>query len=72
MESIEFISKYERYLEEIQLVVKPELLPLIDELREVDPHDLVSPDTFFFNEIHARGYIWSLFIQKTNRISNSL
>lgn len=31
LESIEFISRYESYLDEISEVVKPELLPIIEE-----------------------------------------
>ena len=44
MESIEFINRYESYLDEISEVVKPELLPIIEELRKIDLHDLVRPD----------------------------
>ena len=43
MEAIEFVSNYESYLEEIREVIRPELFPLIDELKEIDPHDLVQP-----------------------------
>lgn len=45
MESIELINRYESNLDEISEVIKPELLPIIDELRQIDPHDLVRPDT---------------------------
>lgn len=47
MESIKFITQYGSYLDEINEVVKPELIPIIDKLRHIDPHDLVRPDTFF-------------------------
>ncbi len=64
MEAIEFINKYELYLEEIRAVIKPELLPIIDKLKNIDPHDLVTPETYLIDGSHARGYIWRLFLQK--------
>lgn len=42
MESIEFINKYESYIDDISLVIKPELQPILDELRHIDTHNLVS------------------------------
>ena len=36
MESIEFINRYELYLDEISEVVKPELLAIIDELNRIE------------------------------------
>ncbi|WP_372947812.1 hypothetical protein [Mariniphaga sp.] len=64
MDSIIFIRKYETYLDEIQQVVKPEYQPLIDELKETDPHDLVTPDTWFSDETSTRGLVWKLFLLK--------
>ena len=64
MEAIEFINKYDIFLDEIRSVVKPELLPIIDELKEIDPHDLVRPDSWFQSEIDARGYVWGQFIKR--------
>ena len=69
MESIAFINRYELYLDEISEVIKPELLPIIDELRKIDPHDLVRPDTFFESENSARGYIWSMLIKRARKNS---
>jgi len=45
MEAIQFVHKYEYYLDDIQLIVKPELHPVLDEIRDTDPHDLVTPET---------------------------
>ena len=67
METIEFISIYDKYLEEIREVIKPDLIPIIIELFEIDPHDLVTPDTYFMAESHARGFVWSLFLQKVKK-----
>jgi hypothetical protein len=33
MEAIEFVIKYESYLDEIQQVIKPELQPVLENLR---------------------------------------
>ena len=51
-------------------VVKVEFLPLIEELRAIDPHDLVRPSTWFQSEGDARGFVWSLFIKKALYNSN--
>jgi hypothetical protein len=64
MEAIRFTQKYDQYLEEIRSVIKPELLPILDELKEIDPHDLVRPESWFQDEDSARGYVWSLFLSK--------
>ena len=47
----------------------PDLVALIDELKEIDPHDSVKPDTFFMTENDMRGYAWSLFLQKVKKYS---
>lgn len=64
MEAIVFVKNYLNYLDEICQVIKPELLPILDELRELDPHDLVRPDSYFDSENSARGFVWSMFIKK--------
>lgn len=61
MDSIIFIRKYETYLNKIQQVVKSEYQSAIDELKKIDPHDLVTPDTWFSDETSARGFVWTLF-----------
>ena len=64
MEAIEFVTKYDQYLTEIEQVVKPEYLQVIEKLRAVDPHDLVRPDAWFQGAANARGYVWSLFLKE--------
>ncbi len=71
MEAIEFITKYESYLEEIRAVIKPELLPIIDQLKNIDPHDLVTPETYLVDGSHARGYVWRLFLQRAKEYSST-
>jgi len=64
MYGIEFVLNYPRYIREIRDVVKPELFPLVDELEQVDPHDLITPETWFPNESAARGFVWTMFIKR--------
>lgn len=70
MDAIAFVKNYLNYLDEISQVIKPELLPILEELRQIDPHDLVRPDTFFDSENSACGFVWSMFVRKVN--NNSL
>lgn len=71
MESIEFINKYESFLDEISEVVRPELIPIIDELKEIDPHDLVRPDTFFMSESQGKGFVWNMFIKRARKLAQT-
>ena len=64
MDSIIFIRNYEIYLDEISQVIKPEYQSVIDELQQIDPHDLVTPDIYFDSENSARGLVWKLFLLK--------
>jgi len=66
MEAIEFVLNYEKYLNEIEQVVKPEYAPVIERLKEIDPHDLVRPESWFHTETNARGYVWTLFLKEKN------
>jgi hypothetical protein len=68
-EGIEFIAKYDSYLDEIGTVIKPELLPIIDHLKGIDPHDLVTPETYLIDGSHARGSVWRLFLQRVKEAS---
>jgi hypothetical protein len=71
MEAIVFVKNYLNYLDEISLVIKPELQPILDELRQIDPHDLVRPDTYFDSENSARGFAWSMFVKRAKKYSKS-
>ncbi len=64
MDALEFIGKYGNYIDEIALVVKPEYQAVIDKMREIDPHDLITPESWFVSERSARGYVWSMFIRR--------
>jgi len=67
MEAIEFVANYEKYLKEIEQVVKPEYLPALERLRANDPHDLVRPEAWFQIESAARGYVWTLFLRESRK-----
>ena len=68
MDAIEIVAKFDTYLSEIEGVVKPEFYQVIKDLREKDPHDLVSPETWFHNETNARGFVWTLFLRETRKM----
>lgn len=67
MDAIEFIDKYSTYLDEISLVIKPEFQFIIDELNLIEPHDLVTPESFFINDYHAKGFVWNMFIRRVKQ-----
>jgi hypothetical protein len=67
MDAFEFISNYNKYVEEIENVIKPELLPTLEKLKEKDPHDLITPESWFINENQARGFVWVLFLNNVRK-----
>jgi len=66
-EAIEFVTNYETYVKEIEAVVRPEFKPIIQQMLEIDPHDLITPESYFEHENHARGFVWTIFIKKIKR-----
>ena len=70
MDALEFFRNYPFYISEIEQVVKPELLPVIEELKNTDPHDIISPDCWFVSETQARGYVLNLFLNKCKEGNN--
>ena len=67
MDSIEFVKNYPLLVEEIEKVIKPELLTVVQEMKETNPHSLITPDTWFVSPNQARGFVWKLFLDKCNR-----
>jgi hypothetical protein len=67
MEAIVFVRIYLSYLDEIGQVIKPELQPILNELRELDPHDLVRSDSWFQSESEAKGFVWSMFVKRVKK-----
>ena len=64
MDSIQFIERYPTLVKQIQEVIRPELFPIIADLLEMEPLDLVTPETWFPNENSAYGFVWRLFMDK--------
>ena len=64
MESNKFINNYDYFLNEISLVVKPELLPILDEIKELNTNDLIHTDSMIQNESDSRVFVWRIFIRK--------
>ena len=67
MDALDFVATYHEYLKEISQVIRPEYKSVLEELDNIDPHDLVRPDTFFLNESAMRGLVWSLFVKKIRK-----
>ena len=67
MDAIHFVQNYQFYLDEIKSVIRPELFPIIEELKSIDAHDLVKPESWFPDENSARGYVWGLFLNRVYR-----
>lgn len=64
MDAIQFINSYFTYLEEIEMVIRPEYQSILYKMKEIDPYDLVVPDSWFVSERSARGYVWSMFLRR--------
>lgn len=67
MKAIEFVMKYETYVKEIEAVVRLEFKPIIQKMLEIDPHDLITPESYFEHENHARGLVWTIFKNKAKK-----
>lgn len=67
MDSFDFVANYHDYLREISEVVRPEFQPILNELDDIDPHNLIKPDVYFASENAMRGKVWGLFLSKINR-----
>ena len=67
MEAIEFVNNYQTYVKEIEAVVRPEFKPIIQKMLEIDPHDLITPESYFEHENHARGLVWRIFLKKAKK-----
>jgi len=71
VESKRFMNNYEYFLDEIrQVVVEPELFPILEELRQTDLNELFCSDPEFLGSGDMRGFVWSLFVEKALYNSN--
>jgi hypothetical protein len=69
MDAIAFIARYPEYLETIRKVTKEEYYPALEKLEEIDPHDLIKPDSWFADETSALGYVYWLFLKEVKSMS---
>ena len=53
MDAYEFVYSYDKFIGEIELVIKTELLTVFKKLKDTDPTDLVTPETWFVNTNQA-------------------
>ena len=67
MDAFDFVLNFQKYVEEISLVIKDEYKPIIDSFKTIDPHDLVQPTTWFPYESAAKGYIWGLLVKEIKK-----
>jgi hypothetical protein len=67
VEAIEFVMNYESYVKEIEAVVRLEFKPIIQKMLEIDPHDLITPESYFEHENHAEGFVWKIFMRKAKK-----
>lgn len=68
MDAIEFIIKFPDFVLEIESVIKPEYYPVIEELKNTDPHDLIKPEEWFIDSKYARGFVWSMFLKNCKKV----
>lgn len=67
MNAITFIGHYDRYIAELEAITKEECKKAIRKLKRMDPHDLISPDTWFPSEYSARGFVYSLLLNEVKK-----
>jgi hypothetical protein len=63
MNSNQFVVNYVSFLDEVEKVVKPDLVWFIKNLKKINPHHLV-PDTPLQTEPFAKGTGWEMFGNK--------
>jgi hypothetical protein len=68
METMVFIRNYEDYLNILEKIVKPEYQGVIEEMREIDPHELITPDTYFNSGQESFGLVVGLLVNKINKL----
>lgn len=70
MNAITFIGLYDKYVAELEALTKIECQNAIQAMRQTDPHDLISPDTWFQSEYCARGFVYTLFMNECRKTNN--
>jgi hypothetical protein len=67
MDPNEFTDRYEQYIYRISSIIRLDLLPIIEHLKEIFPLDLVTPSAWFQSENDALGYVWGMFIKRVKK-----
>ena len=67
MEAIDFITNYTSYIETIKQVSKDEYLPILEKMAKWNPHDLVTPKTWFPDDNSALGFVYRLFLKEVKK-----
>lgn len=68
MNAITFRGLYYKYIAELETLSKEECKGAIEALMQRDPHDLISPDTWFPSEYSARGFVYTLFLIECKKL----
>jgi hypothetical protein len=71
MTSIQFVMSYIEILEELDQGIKPELYPAIRSLYVIDPHDLITPETWFPSRDAAVGFVWRILAKRAKEITSA-
>lgn len=70
MSLFDFVEEYNKYLNEISSVIRPELFPIIDELESKKLIELLHQSQKFNSENDARGFVWNLFVEEANKYAH--
>lgn len=68
MDAITFVNTYDFMVTRIEAICKPELLPAIKVMRDIDPHDLIQPDSYMVGYA-GMGYVFSLFLNEAMKLN---
>jgi len=71
MTSIQFVMSYIEILEELDQVINPVLYPAIRSLYVIDPHDLITPETWFPSRDAAVGFVWRILAKRAKEITSA-
>ena len=60
MTAIQFIDQYTTILEEIDRIIHPDCYAAMRAMFCIDPHDLITPETWFATRDQAVGFVWRM------------
>ena len=71
MKAIQFISEYTTILEEIDRIIHPDCYAAMRAMFCNDPHDLITPETWFATRDQAVGFVWRMIAVKCKELSHA-